>query len=107
MTNYAGVSTSGDYAVGVGFDHPNRLLPQTLEQRRDRYRSPKLQATVTITLPRFSGLPARRMAAATLAAGADAAQNPFLPASRRAQVNASSLVTVSTPLKATCRGSSE
>ena len=53
---------------------------------------------VTITLPRFSGRPATRTAAATLAPELMPARMPSSLARRRAQVKASSLVTVSTPL---------
>ena len=57
------------------------------------------QATVTITLPRFSGRAATRAAAATLAPVLMPPRMPSSPARRRAQAKASSLVTVSTPLK--------
>ena len=54
---------------------------------------------VTITLPRFSGRAAKRAAAAKFAPELIPAKMPSSRAKRRAHVNASSLVTVSTPVK--------
>ena len=73
-------------AVGLPGGGCNLLSGHVLEERgSDKYRSPKLAATVTITLPRFSGRAATRAAAATLAPVLMPTRMPSSLANRRAQ----------------------